>query len=310
MNVAVCIVGFRNSDDIVACLEALASSTHRDFRVVICENGGEAAYAELQRRLPEALPGGQRVHLHLAPGNLGYAGGVNYCIGKSPEADAWWVLNPDTLPEPEALAELACELQGGDAQMVGGVILDDDRVVGSYGGRWRAWLARAESIGLGRSTSETVDRHEVERNLSYISGCSMLVGRDFIQQVGLMREDYFLYCEEVEWGLRGIQRGMKLGFAPGARVHHKLGTTTGSGGEIRQRPKLPIYLDERNKLLVTRDCFPRRLPFAAASALALIFARYGRTRAWRQLGYALQGWGAGLANRRGVPSSLLPGSPR
>src|SRR3546814_4422658 len=95
----------------------------------------------------------------------------------------------------------------------------------------------------------------------------MLVSRAFLQATGPMREDYFLYCEEVEWCLRARAKGMAFGFAPEARVLHNQGASTGSGQSVRTRPRLPIYLDERNKMLVTRDCFAGRLPIAAVAAL-------------------------------------------
>ena len=105
MRVAVAIVGFRNRDDILACLTALAASTYPDFLVVICENGGEAAHAALAEALA-APPLAQEVRLLRSPANVGYAGGVNACIAAAPDADAWWILNPDTSPEPGALAAL------------------------------------------------------------------------------------------------------------------------------------------------------------------------------------------------------------
>ena len=61
MHVVVAIVGYRNPDDIVRCLAGLALSVHADFEVVICENGGPAAHADLVAVLPERLAGGQRV---------------------------------------------------------------------------------------------------------------------------------------------------------------------------------------------------------------------------------------------------------
>ena len=106
MHVAVCIVGFRNPDDIEACLAELARSTHADFEVVVCENGGEAAFESLCRRTASNLPSGQPVTVIRAASNLGYAGGVNLCMDAAPGADAWWVLNPDTQPAPDALERL------------------------------------------------------------------------------------------------------------------------------------------------------------------------------------------------------------
>ena len=306
MHVAICIVSFRNAGDVMACLAALASSTFPDFEVVICENGGPKAFARLTEILPATVGSRRPVRAILAPGNLGYAGGVNVCLRATPDAEAWWVLNPDTEPRPEALAALVHRLSQGDCDLVGGTVISTDGLVESRVGRWRPWLARAEAVGSGERLEAPVDVRGLERAAGYISGASMLVSRHFIETTGTMREDYFLYCEEVEWSLRGLQRGMHIGYAPDAHVVHRKGTTTGSVSDLTSRPRLPVYLDERNKLLTTRDCYPARFLVAAVSALALLILRYGKRGAWRQLGYALQGWFAGVLNRRGPPAWLMP----
>jgi N-acetylglucosaminyl-diphospho-decaprenol L-rhamnosyltransferase len=301
MSIAICIVGFRNADDIARCLEALSESTHADFDVVICENGGPESYEVLRAATPSVLPGGQQVRIVAAPRNLGYAGGINVCIAEAPEAEAWWILNPDTLPEPDALEHMVKRLEEGDCEAVGCTICTPSGEVESRGGRWWPWLARAESLERGLSPDEPTEAAAIEAQLSWLSGASMLVSRAFVQAAGLMREDYFLYAEEVEWCLRGQALGLKLGVAPASRVLHHQGTTTGSVADISQRSRTSVYLDERNKMLLTRDRFPGRLPVAAIAAFALIFLRFARRRAWRQLGFALQGWAAGLRDQRGAP---------
>jgi N-acetylglucosaminyl-diphospho-decaprenol L-rhamnosyltransferase len=302
MHVAVAIVGFRNAGDIEQCLKALEKSVYADFEVVICENGGPEAFAALEHLTPKVLAGGQPVKLVLAPDNLGFAGGVNTCLRSAANADAWWVLNPDTEPSEGSLGALVARLATGDCDAVGGVLYRPNGRIQSYGGRWRGWLARAESIGNGQSKQDSIAPDLVEREQNYLNGASMLIGRRFLDVVGPMREDYFLYAEEVEWFLRGEKRGMKLGFAPGADILHRQGTTTGAGEDHLERPRMPVYLGERNKLLVTWDCYPYRAPVAAMSALVLIFLRYGRRGAWRQLGFGVSGWAAGLFNQRGRPS--------
>jgi GT2 family glycosyltransferase len=304
MHVAVAIVGFRNVDDIKRCLQALEQSAHADFEVIICENGGAGAYADLCAALPPRLAGGQPVRAVAAPGNIGFAGGVNRCLLETPDADAWWVLNPDTAPDSEALQSMVDRLAAGDCEAVGCTVYLHGGRVQSHGGRWRGWLARPESIGHGSPLDAGVDAPRIERQQSYLNGASMLVGRRFVDTVGLMREEYFLYCEEVEWCLRGLERGMRLGFAQQGLVLHDQGSTTGAGEDPVRRPRLPVYLSERNKLLVTRDRFPLRLPVAALAALALLCVRYGRRGAFRQLGYALAGWGAGILDERGPPRWL------
>lgn len=301
MHVVTCIVAFRNAGEIADCLAALARSTHTAFEVVVAENGGAEAFAALTAAVPEQLPGGQPVTLIDSGANLGYAGGVNVAMKARPDAEAWWIVNPDTLPDPGALAALVARLEQGDCAAVGGVLHNPQGRVQAYGGRWRPWLARCVSIGSGATLGDPVDAAAVERQTNYLLGASMLVGRGMVARVGLMREDYFLYCEEVEWGLRAVAAGLKLGFAPDARVLHDQGATTGSGHAHRLRPRMPIYLDERNKLNVARDTRPLTLPVAAMAAFVLLAMRYGRRGAWAQWGYGLSGWMAGVANRRGLP---------
>jgi len=302
LHVAIAIVSFRNPDDVVECLAALAAAQHADFEVVVCENGGEAAFAALVAKAPTALAGGQPVRLVCAPSNLGYAGGVNLCLQHSPRADAWWVLNPDTCPDPEALSGLVERLQRGDCQAVGGTIQLSDGRVQAYGGRWQIWLARAVSLGHGRDLADPMEAGQVEAQQNFLNGASMLVGREFLEAVGPMREDYFLYCEEVEWCLRGLGKGMRLGFAPRGVVVHKQGTSTGNAVDLRGRSRLSVFLNERNRVLLSRDCALAPFPVTVVTILATAALRFGKRRAWRQLIYAAQGWAAGLANRRGVPT--------
>jgi len=304
LHVAIAIVGFRNPADIAGCLGALGVSTYSDFEVVICENGGEAAYAALVAQTPKRLASGQTVTILSAPRNLGFAGGVNRCLEHTPDADAWWILNPDTLPEPPALERMVDRLSAGGVDAVGCTVHLPDGTVQSWGGLWRPVLARSISMGHGAALETPIDAAEVERRQNYLNGSSMLVSAGFVRQVGLMREDYFLYCEEVEWFIRGARHGMGLGFAPRARVLHHVGSSTGMGGAVRGRARLPVYLNARNAVLLVRDTSPWALPVAVAALCLQMVARFGRHRAWRQLRYALSGILAGVANERGAPAWL------
>ena len=303
MHVAIAIVGFRNPEDILGCLDALTISTHHDFEVVICENGGPEAFAELTAQIPRDLGAGRPVRAVLATSNLGYAGGVNVCLSETPAAEAWWVLNPDTVPDPTALAAMVARLERGDCDAVGSVVYAGGGTIQSVGGHWRRVLARAVSIGHG----QPLDRlpalaPEAEARQNYLNGASMLVSARFLQVAGPMREDYFLYCEEVEWCLRAQSRGLRLGFASEARVMHHQGTSTGYSAEIRRQGRMPVYLNERNRLLLTRDLTPGWFPLAAVLAIPMMLARFARRGAWRQLGYALEGWRAGMRGERGAPN--------
>ncbi len=302
MHVAICIVAFRNPQDLTECLGALGALEYDDFEVVVCENGGAAAFAALRPVISERLPGGQRVTAFVAPNNLGYAGGVNLCIEKTPNADAWWVLNPDARPDAKSLGRMVERLQRGDCGAVGCTTHYSSGVVEARGGRWRPWMARAVSLDVGRQVDEPFDAPALERRLDYVSGASMLVGAGLVARVGRMREDYFLYGEEIEWCLRANAAGLSLGLAPDARVLHHQGTTTGSVSDVTKRSRTAVFLDERNKLLITRDTAPARLPVVALAALVMMLLRFARRGAWQQVAYGLAGWWSGLIGQRGKPA--------
>ena len=82
---------------------------------MVIENGGAAAWERLVAAIPDRLPGGQGVVARDAGANLGYAGGVNAAIEDAgpdgaPAPHAYWVLNPDTLPDRDALERMVAAL--------------------------------------------------------------------------------------------------------------------------------------------------------------------------------------------------------
>lgn len=296
---SVLIVSYRSPQDVARCLEALSRSPSEGFEVVVCENGGADAFARLCEAVDRTWPFGLR--LIEAEGNVGFAGGVNRAMAAAdPAAEAYWLLNPDTAPDPDAMGAMLRALDTCDA--VGCEIRLPNGRVASYGFRWTPWLARPEALGFGREAGAPANRAEIEASQNCLSGASMIVSRRFVEVAGRMREDYFLYCEEIEWCLRAAGKGLRFGFAPDSRVLHMHGSTTGAGLGPARAPRLPVYLGERNKLLLTRDLYPALLPLAATGVLLQVAARYARRGAWRQVGYALAGWWAGLRNERGAPA--------
>jgi N-acetylglucosaminyl-diphospho-decaprenol L-rhamnosyltransferase len=300
LHVAVVIVGYNNPDDISRCVASLEKSSYGDFEIVICENGSDVTYAALQSEIPIVLRGGQRVKLVKAPGNGGYSSGINIAMAQSKEAEAWWILNPDTEASPNAMAALVdCILQGHDA--AGGPIHFPGGEIQSFGGEWLVWQAKAVSLGYGMPKDTKPHSADIERKQNFLSGASMFVSREFVKITGPMAEHFFLYCEEAEWFLRSASHGMRLGFAPDAVVVHHQGTTTGYSKSLRSRSALSVFLDERNKMVLTRDLYPARLPVVAVLALCRLMVRYGREGAFRQIGWGMSGWFMGLYGQTGVP---------
>jgi GT2 family glycosyltransferase len=248
------------------------------------------------------LPNGQPVFLHEARGNLGYAGGVNAALSRladDPDWQAVWILNPDTKLDRNALAAALARLQAGGYGIVGSrLVLEATRRIHLYGGRWRTLLARGFNIGLGAPGDAAADVDDIERQMTYVCGAAMLVSRRFIEEIGLMDDRYFLYCEEVDWCLR---RGRyRLGYAHDSIVYHGHGTTTGATGRHGKRSELSVYLGERNKLLLTKRFYRHLYPLVLISSL-LLTSLYLAHRSIPNFRAALAGWLAGVRGEEGIP---------
>src|SRR5262249_2967521 len=146
---------------------------------------------------------------------IGFAAGVNLSIRQLRQDPRWsaiWLLNPDTEPKPGALKALVERaLQGGYAIVGSRIVLQSTRKVQLYGGRWRPLIARGFNIGMNAPESANADANEIERSMTYVSGASLYATREYVEAVGLMTEDYFLYAEDVDWCFR--RGNHRLGYA-------------------------------------------------------------------------------------------------
>jgi N-acetylglucosaminyl-diphospho-decaprenol L-rhamnosyltransferase len=299
---AVLTVSYGNPTDVDRCLSSLARSTWTDFEVFICENAGQEAFTRLREFLtrPDGplehnasqemidRPGGRlmevarcqfrgrttAVRLAAATENLGYAGGINAWLERFIDYPGWeavLVLNPDTAAGEKCLSELMAQAAQGFG-MVGGTLVFDnspDEII-NYGLIWSRTTGRVTGVGR-KSPAGSFPSGELLKKIDAISGACVLVTRRFIEDVGLMAEDYFLYMEELDWGRRRGQHN--IGFAREAVVRHACGTSIGATEGGGPRSRLSAYLMARNTVLFSRRWAGRRWPLHFAVGL-LYVVRY------------------------------------
>ncbi|ADI15956.1 glycosyltransferase family 2 protein [Truepera radiovictrix] len=275
--------GWRDTD---ACLASLKALDYPNARVVVVDNAStDGSVAELQRRHPDLtlLPSGA---------NLGFAGGNNVGLRYALEqgADYVWLLNNDTLVEPDALTHLVARAQAGAAGLpvglCGSTLIYESRrdTVQALGGaRYNRWWGTVAHIGRHRPRELPIDAAAVERQLDYLIGASMLVSRPFLETIGLMQEDYFLYFEELDWAVRARGR-FALAYAPQSVVYHKEGASI--GGNDRARAAKSFTADRyalQNRVRFTRRFYPYALP-TVYLGLGVALINRVRRRQWDRVG--------------------------
>jgi GT2 family glycosyltransferase len=293
---AVVIVTYNSADVIEDCLDSLLASEGADLRVIVVDNKSPDASidtvlgwaerngivaedhaADAERSSSTELPW---LTLIRSPINKGFAGGVNiglrWALPHS-EIDLFWVLNPDCIVEPQTAKAFAdCAAKSGEFSLMGGRVVYPEPIglIQSDGGRINSWGA-CYSVNQGMREADAVTPSVSD--LDFISGANMIASRSFIDAVGMMNEDYFLYYEEVDWAAR---RGdLPLSWCQEARTAHHVGTSIGSGSFERQASPLSEYFNNRNRMRFVWRHRRAALPLAYTGSMlrAMRLALLGNT---------------------------------
>jgi N-acetylglucosaminyl-diphospho-decaprenol L-rhamnosyltransferase len=335
----VIIVGFRNHEDVTDCVAALIElNVISPIEIFVCENGGGSAFARLVDALTASRGSCERaeddstfpsapfvtaatlrvkgthsasdilVHVGGAKDNLGYAGGVNAWLRPLLQIPGWdgaWILNPDTEPDPRALAELIDYAKRQGRCMVGSRLTSPARpgIVHSRGLAWSKWRASTHSVDRDAAVEKVPSPDEVDSRIDSPSGASLYVTRHCLEQIGLMDERYFLYCEDLDWGIRAKRVG-SIGYVHASVVPHKGGTTIGSSTVKRQQSPLSVYLEFRNRLIFVRAHFAMWLPWTILMSAAYV-VRYLCLGSFQNAVASARGLCAGLLGSTGRPDNIL-----
>lgn len=266
--------------DTLACLDSLFDSRATPCRVLVCDNDshdesvtqlsawGQKRFASRFERFTRSdVDRGVSLHKDTAlavienGANLGFAAGNNVGVRlamRSSNCQFIWLLNNDTTVAPDALAQVVARAESDPSIGLCGSTLvyhHDQQMVQALGGAtFNRFTGRSMHIGAFSALNNVpADPAATEGAMSYVIGAAMLVRRAYLEQIGLMQEDYFLYYEEIDWCTRGKGK-FRLGYAPNSYVFHKEGASIGtaaSGGSA-----LSTYYLFRSRVRFTARFYP------------------------------------------------------
>lgn len=301
--VYIIVLNYNGTADTIDCLKSLRHLTYPHHKIILCDNGStKASYDELTDWLrsvrrsyllvdPEQLANARTAKIYVIKGgrNLGYAGGNNLGLRLAlaqPDFQAAWILNNDTVVDPEALTALVNRCRQDSSIGQCGSLISyfqaPKTVQLQGGGHYNRLLGTTSHIGEGRAINDLISPPDVEAQLDYISGASLFVTRAFLETVGLMDEQLFLFYEELDWSLRNRGR-FRLAYAPDSRVLHKVGAATGSTAQAASKSLTADYYGIHNRIVMSRRYRPWFLPTVYLGLILTFLKRLGRgqfNRAW------------------------------
>ena len=128
-------------------------------------------------------------------------------------------------------------------------------------------LIAADGSSRQRGHGEAPELYADLTDALFPSGSAALYRRKMLQEIGTFDEDFFLYCEDTDLGLRARWAGWTCRYVPGAVVRHRYSHSAGRASLMK------AYFVERNRLCAAVKNFPFSMlvqaPFRRGGALLL-----------------------------------------
>ena len=239
--------------------------------MIVVDNGGSDSEVV-------AAAGDGRVRLVEPLENLGFAGGCNRGAAEA-TGDVLVFLNPDTVVEPDALAQLGRTLADAaiGIAMARLRLLDRPDELNSGG-----TVLHVSGLAWAGRFGESAESIRELEDVAGASGAALAIRSETFRELGGFTSELFMYQEDVELSWRAHLSGLRVVVDPGADVFHEY--------DFGRHPT-KIGLLERNRLIFVVTGYSLRLllllgPMLALGELAML-ALAARRRWFRS---KLGGW--------------------
>lgn len=227
--VSVVIVSYNTREDVLDALRSLRATDAGPLETIVVDNASADGSADAVRA---AFP---EVTLIRNAGNVGFGAACNQAL-RVARAPRVLLLNPDARLLPGALAALLGRLEAErDLGAIAPLTRNPDGTPQvSFGpalGLVSEWRQRRLVDGVRRRDPRALAAAGAlvrrERSPDWLSAACLLLRTQALREVGGFDEDYFLYEEDADLGLRLRRAGWRLLHFPGAEATHVLGGSTG-----------------------------------------------------------------------------------
>jgi N-acetylglucosaminyl-diphospho-decaprenol L-rhamnosyltransferase len=289
---AVVVVSYDSADHLPALLTGLIDQLKPDDEIIVVDNASHDGSAEVARTVDE------RVTVIETGANLGFGAGCHAGAHAS-RAPLLLFINPDSYLEPDCLVHLRdAARQHPDWGAWQAAVLMPDATINTDGG-----VVHFLGVGWAGDCGQPASRLPTgPREPAFPSGAAMVVRRTTWDRLGGLDASYFLYCEDLDLGLRVWLAGERVGMVPAARIVHSY--------EFHKGTEKWFWL-ERNRLRTVLSVYP--LPLLALLAPGLLAAELAllalaATNGWlraklRAEAAVLTGLPATLGRRRTVQAT-------
>lgn len=240
LTVAIIIVNWNKKQFVLELLKTVLSLKETAFDVIVVDNAStDGSVPSIRKRFREVTIIENKENLG---GTGGFNSGMKYAIEQK-KYKYLWLLDNDAKIKTNTLTNLVQYMEANpDTGIAGSKIMDTHHkdIVVELGG-----FIKTCKIGITANQRNTADRDipPAPCEVDYVAVCSALVRSDALSTVGLMDQRFFLFWDDMDWGLSFIKHGFKVVAVPDSIVFHDAFTEKERGDLTN------FYYDVRNSLL-------------------------------------------------------------
>lgn len=245
-SVAIILVNYNGYDDTERCLDSLLTLKYDNYHVYIVDNGSTDDSCDRLKKYIE-ISDTDKFELIESCDNLGFSGGNNIAINKALECGFEFVmlLNNDTIVTPDSLSILVKNSDSNSIITPRIMYWNNKSTVWYAGGKISKVLGRAWHEGIHESFDK--NSHEIQKKVTFISGCCMLIPSNVIKKIGVLEEKYFLYYEDTEYCWRALNNNISLVYVGMSMIYHNVSSSTSKNSYLTN------YYKIRNRLYLIND---------------------------------------------------------
>jgi len=291
VKVGIVVLNYNGAQDTINCIKSLESLEFEngEVQVVVVDNSEEMNDFNLFQKIyseaqfisqDENIVSNAALVFIKSKKNGGYGAGNNIGIKflLNNGCDYIWVLNNDTVVDKQALHYLVQKLQNAPSHIgfLGNKLLYQGDIIQAIGGKYNRFIAQARGLCAFEKDEGQYDKENIADLVDYPVGASLLFKREFLENVGLFNETYFLYFEEMDYVLRAKNMGWDFDICYKAKVWHKEGSSTRE--HLMSRTEFADFINLKNRIVFTKRYFPCYIPFVYLSMGIVVFNRLRRGR--------------------------------
>jgi GT2 family glycosyltransferase len=215
--VAAVIVNWNKKECTLNLLVSFQKLDYDNYEIFLVDN---ASTDDSVKAVSNAFPG---VHIIANKANLGGTGGFNtglrFALEKG-DCKYVWLLDNDAQIEPAALKELVMVMEGDERIGIAGsrIVDSKERNVTIEAGSFFCWNDIEVKPFL--RNERTVDTTAAIKDVDYVAICSALVRTAALKKTGLMDERYFLFWDDMDWGLEFKKHAFRVVSVLASVVYH------------------------------------------------------------------------------------------